>query len=1073
MSPKEGRTTMGKLFENLGLSACFAIVLGSLASGCSSSSEPVEEAAPVSLHIRLEESQPSLTGLLPKSFSVMLAPVTFGEVTRILVDISVVETQLPFYTGLELTKTSPNTWSSNVPLLPRDKQLRFYARALDATAATTFSGETLAALTVSNQSVQIPLAPAQNNQLLALPRLTRIVFPETVYAGQEEQFSFTVLGTPGAAIGLRLSAAGSTAPSPAFSPAIGTVTLTGLVADFMTVYTAPEVTADTTIDYQVTITAGGLLGDVSITTNFRVLVKPRPPGGPIVGDTRPSVLFNPVILSLGANGSAIPDAIELVAAVSDDGPQEALSYQWSYTPAPSSAPATFAGGGLANPTVFQGYTVEHHGTITLAVTDHGGSGGTTTLRYTLVPDQFKNAIENGAISGVKRMVSGDAHTCVITGGDKVRCWGDNAYGQLGYGDALDVGATTTLLPYHAGDVPLPAGDPAVQLAAGNYHTCALLQSGLVICWGRNSSGQLGYSRTDPLGDSEAVTSWGYVTLGGLTTKIFAGGEHSCAILQSGAVRCWGNNSYGQLGRGNTANIGDNEAVYAAGDLAFGDGVVVRELALGGFHTCALLATGAVRCWGRGQYGQLGYGSQNNFADNEPLASIPDVSIIGPVRKIVAGSNGTCALTEAGTLRCWGHGYNGELGQVFPFHGVNGGNWGDAPGELPSTLPGNIATGAQITDVVAGDHHFCAISSNSLLKCWGYNPYGQLGYGPISSQDAPLAAGIDLGGSTPYRISAGAWHTCAMRRDGKVRCWGLGDDGRLGRGNTAARSTATGNANVQIFPPTPEDLPPDTIYGFTGYVENRVVPAGARHVEITTWGAGGGGGMSSRGGGGGFSKSAILAVTPGESLMIVVGQGGQPAARSPAFGGGGYRAASYPPHCSMTYYDPPYSGGGGGYSGVFRGSVIHSNALVIAGGGGGGGAYGGETVAGGAGGGVIGGVSNILYGRGGGGTQTAGGARGSTNTSGFAGTALQGGNGDCSGQGGAGGGGYFGGGGSGATYSYYPGGGGGSGYAPGGTTVAGEGSSPAMTTNVDYRSGTATGGIIGTRGGHGLVILSFF
>src|SRR5262249_22043433 len=189
-------------------------------------------------------------------------------------------------------------------------------------------------------------------------------------------------------------------------------------------------------------------------------------------------------------------------------------------------------------------------------------------------------------------------------------------------------------------------------------------------------------------------------------RIAAGGDDTCAILQSGALRCWGRNDFGQLGHGNTANIGDNETVFSAGNVDLGAGVTVKDLALGGFHTCALLTTGAVRCWGRNNFGQLGYGNVNNLGDNEPINNLSDVPLTGTVRKIVAGDLHTCALTNAGTLRCWGFNGSGQLGQNL------GGDedWGDAPDELPTLLPGDINTGAQVTDVAAGDNHTCALSS---------------------------------------------------------------------------------------------------------------------------------------------------------------------------------------------------------------------------------------------------------------------------------------------------------------------------------------------------------------------------
>jgi alpha-tubulin suppressor-like RCC1 family protein len=581
---------------------------------------------------------------------------------------------------------------------------------------------------------------------------------------------------------------------------MGTLTLTNTVADFMTAYTPPDVTVDTDVDYQVTITAASGQSAVAITTNFRTHIRPRPAGGDVVRGTQPSALFNPVIRSLAANGSETPGTVELVADVSDDGDPDRLTFQWSYMPNPGTPAATFASHSQGNPGLFEGYTVAHEGTITLAITDE--HNGTTTLHYPLGANQFANAIDHASVSSLKCIVSGDAHTCVLTGRDQVRCWGDNQFGQLGYGTVIDVGDAASRLPYVAGDVPLPVDpvmhvplDPVMQLVAGNNHTCVLLASGLVTCWGDNRFGQLGYNRTDNLGDDEAVTSFGYVTLGALANRIVAGGDHTCAILSSGALRCWGRNDFGQLGRGNTENIGDDETVYSAGNVDLGAGVTVKDLALGGFHTCALLTTGAVRCWGRNSEGQLGYGNTNHLGANEPINNLPDVPLTGPVRKLVAGDLHTCALTFAGTLRCWGDGRFGQLGQGFS---GSDSFWGNAANEIPSNLPGDINTGAQITNVAAGDSHTCALSSNGQLTCWGRGDSGQLGYGNFSNQGTPPSAGVNLDGVAAYRISAGAAHTCALRSNGTARCWGQGADGRLGRGSTVTSVTATGDVDIQIF-----------------------------------------------------------------------------------------------------------------------------------------------------------------------------------------------------------------------------------------------------------------------------------
>ena len=772
-----------------------------ISTGCRNAGDRVDSAQ-VTLEIRFQDdgaATPQPNSGLRRLASAAPGPTTHDLVARVLVDITVIDSGLPFFTNFELTNFAPDVWRGDVPVLPRNQQLRFAARALSATGEVAFSGETLATLTIDNQDVQIPLAPAQNNQTFQMPRMFRIVYPTDMFAAQEEQVTFTIEGNAGAAINIQITPIEDpTTPAAEFSPATGTVTLTNTVADFMAVYTPPDVRVDTDFSYQVTITDNGAQSAVAVTTNFSIHVKPRPAGGDIVIDTRPSVLFNPVILSLTANGSKTPGTVELVADVSDDSDPAQLAFQWSYAPNPNTPAATFANNGQGDPGLFQGYTVVHQGTITLAVTDE--NNGTTTLHYQLTPGQFADAIDHAPVDGLKRIVAGNAHTCVLTGQGRVRCWGDNQFGQLGYGNAIDVGDVPARLPAAAGDVPLPVSDPVLQLVAGHNHTCVLLQSGLIYCWGRNNFGQLGYNRTDNLGDGEAVTSFGYVTVGGLAAVIAAGGDHTCAILQSGALRCWGRNDFGQLGRGNTASIGDNETVFSAGNVDLGAGVTVKDLALGDSHTCALLTTGAVRCWGRNSEGQLGYGNNANLGDDEPINNLQDLSLTGTVRKLVAGDFHTCALTSTGTLRCWGWGFFGQLGQNFPGFGTFNDSWGDQANELPSDLPSDIDTGSQVTDVTAGGNHTCALSSDGHLKCWGRGDSGQLGYGNFNSLLAPQPTGVNLDGVSAYQITAGEAHTCALRSNGTARCWGANSQGQLGRGNTTNSATATGNVDIHILTP---------------------------------------------------------------------------------------------------------------------------------------------------------------------------------------------------------------------------------------------------------------------------------
>jgi alpha-tubulin suppressor-like RCC1 family protein len=209
----------------------------------------------------------------------------------------------------------------------------------------------------------------------------------------------------------------------------------------------------------------------------------------------------------------------------------------------------------------------------------------------------------------------------------------------------------------AGDVDV--GGTVVQLTAGIGHTCALLDTGAVRCWGYASSGQLGYGNTNRIGDDETPASAGDVDVGGTVVQVAAHNVHTCALLDGGTVRCWGLGIYGRLGYANSNNIGDNEPPASAGDVDVGGTVV--QLTAADSHTCALLDGGAIRCWGRADSGQLGYGNTNGIGDNESPASAGNIDVGGTVVQVASGAAHTCAMLDGDAVRCWGLGVNGQLG----------------------------------------------------------------------------------------------------------------------------------------------------------------------------------------------------------------------------------------------------------------------------------------------------------------------------------------------------------------------------------------------------------------------------
>ncbi len=132
----------------------------------------------------------------------------------------------------------------------------------------------------------------------------------------------------------------------------------------------------------------------------------------------------------------------------------------------------------------------------------------------------------------------------------------------------------------------------VSLVAGSAHTCALDMTGDVRCWGSNASGQLGLPGADVVGDNEAPAWMPTVALGGPAAALAAGYAHTCALLEDQRVRCWGKNQFGELGRGDTRTVGDDETPAEVEAVALPEDFEVTRLSAGSHHSCAISATGA-------------------------------------------------------------------------------------------------------------------------------------------------------------------------------------------------------------------------------------------------------------------------------------------------------------------------------------------------------------------------------------------------------------------------------------------------------------------------------------------------
>ena len=427
-------------------------------------------------------------------------------------------------------------------------------------------------------------------------------------------------------------------------------------------------------------------------------------------------------------------------------------------------------------------------------------------------DPADNCEANCQRSEIVKITMGTAHSCALLESGHVRCWGGNEYNQLGQGDDLSYG---TVHPYQ---IPvLDLGGVARDIDAGYFHTCAVLTDDTVRCWGANDSGQLG------LGDANARLSHtpnaiGAISVGGGVSKIAVGGNISCALLKTGTVRCWGNNSNGALGLGSTTPISTTQTPGTYGPITVGG--VVSDIAVGANHGCAVLSSNgtntAVRCWGWNFYGQLGRQHSTSIGDTElPNATDPnipagyDATGLVPLasgktpRTVAAGANLSCVIFTDGTMECWGQNNGGQLGLGHAVHIADG------SGESPA-LNGIVAVGTGgISEFAGGGDFSCGYFGSGAIRCWGLNNQAELGQpnltslgnavNTIPSLITPLSFGGGLSGAGVY---AGTGHTCVLLDNGRARCWGYNHQGQLGMAYVSTSPTYVGGSSSL----TPDLLP---------------------------------------------------------------------------------------------------------------------------------------------------------------------------------------------------------------------------------------------------------------------------
>jgi alpha-tubulin suppressor-like RCC1 family protein len=338
-------------------------------------------------------------------------------------------------------------------------------------------------------------------------------------------------------------------------------------------------------------------------------------------------------------------------------------------------------------------------------------------------------VDLGAGTQVTGLAVGEFHTCALIDAGQVKCWGANESGQLGLGDQSNRGDKAGQMGEALPLVSLPAATVS-ELAAGNQHTCARFSSGKLACWGANGSGQLGLGDTSNRGDQpgEMGDSLPLVDLGAglMITHLATGSAHTCALLDTGQVKCWGSNKMGQLGLGDTLDRGTmpGQMGDALPFVDLGTGQKATALAVGLAHSCALLDSGLVKCWGANDQGQLGLGDTTPRGDKAGQMgdALPALDLGAGVLSLRSGASHQCALLDGGQAKCWGANAQGQLGLG------DKNNRGDGPSEMATKLPA-VALGADaLLQIDAGQDHSGALFASGRVKCWGNNFSGELGLG---------------------------------------------------------------------------------------------------------------------------------------------------------------------------------------------------------------------------------------------------------------------------------------------------------------------------------------------------------
>lgn len=409
---------------------------------------------------------------------------------------------------------------------------------------------------------------------------------------------------------------------------------------------------------------------------------------------------------------------------------------------------------------------------------------------------------------VAKVVTSAYGACALLEDGRVKCWGLNSAGQLGLGDTVNRGGGDAGEEMGHALAAVPLGGKAIDLALGRYgpadppggFSCALLEGGAVKCWGYNGEGQLGRGNTLTVGTTkESMVDLPAIDLGGPAVAVSAGGFSVCALLTTGVVKCWGFGMDGELGYGDKLARGKVPGSMGSALPAVPLGAVAKGIAVGYRHACALLEDGRVKCWGDNTRGGLGINSTSSVGDTGGLdASLPAADLGGVATAVYAGNFNTCAVLVGGGLKCWGVNSVGNLGLGDRANRGDGADGGALLRDVPNV---DLGDGGQITSVSLGPYLTCALRDDQTAKCWGTSKDG---IGGLGDTEARGVLPNQMGESLPRlpfsnitSISHTSTCTCIVT-EGRVKCWGSNSFGQLGLGDLAIRGDKPGYQNVLPF-----------------------------------------------------------------------------------------------------------------------------------------------------------------------------------------------------------------------------------------------------------------------------------